>query len=125
MKIKAINAYQFINHCKMLYNMLAEDKKQDGLPEIMGAYLYERLHKLEATAHRDQTADCNGELTEAEAAKRDERTRERIKKVFGHMPPGVFINGDPRGYALKIKEKETPKGFYTDMGGYGILAPEF
>jgi len=40
----------------------------------------------------------------------------------------VFINGDPRGYALKINDKyvrENQLRIYSDMGGYGIIAPEF
>jgi hypothetical protein len=36
----------------------------------------------------------------------------------------VFVNTDPRGYALKV---ELNKGefLYTDMGGYGVIAPAF
>jgi len=37
----------------------------------------------------------------------------------------VFINGDPRGYALKIKDefvRENNLTIYQDWGGYGILA---
>ncbi len=40
----------------------------------------------------------------------------------------VFINGDPRGYALKIKSEYVAKHnirIYRDFGGYGIIAPEF
>jgi hypothetical protein len=40
----------------------------------------------------------------------------------------VFINGDPRGYALKIKDdyvRENNLKIEKDWGGYGILAPNF
>lgn len=40
----------------------------------------------------------------------------------------VFINGDPRGYALKIKSEYVSKHdvkIYRDLGGYGIISPEF
>ena len=40
----------------------------------------------------------------------------------------VFINGDPRGYALKIKSEYVSQNnihIYRDWGGYGIIAPEF
>lgn len=40
----------------------------------------------------------------------------------------VFLNGDPRGYALKIESdwmRERLKlRLHTDWGGYGILAPD-
>lgn len=40
---------------------------------------------------------------------------------------GVFVNLDPRGYALKIDDEYMRAHnlkLHTDMGGYGILAPE-
>lgn len=51
---------------------------------------------------------------------------------------GVFINRDPRGYALKIDNEATGwfmawqrkryesglPALHTDMGGYGIIAPD-
>lgn len=54
-----------------------------------------------------------------------------VEKALGKLPPGFFVNGDPRGYALKI-DNENPAGralieavkLHTDMGGYGILSPE-
>jgi hypothetical protein len=52
---------------------------------------------------------------------------ENIEKAVKKLLPGVegfFINGDPRGYSLKIKEKIYPE-LHQDWGGYGILAPEF
>ncbi len=39
----------------------------------------------------------------------------------------VFLNRDPRGYALKIRDewmREHHCKLYQDWGGYGILAPE-
>lgn len=54
-----------------------------------------------------------------------------VKKALGTLPPGFFVNSDPRGYALKI-DNENPQGLAliesvglsTDMGGYGILSPD-
>lgn len=43
----------------------------------------------------------------------------------------IFINRDPRGYALKIDDEAIRelrahgKPIYSDCGGYGILAPDF
>lgn len=39
----------------------------------------------------------------------------------------VFLNGDARGYALKIHDsyvKEHNLKIHTDWGGYGIIAPD-
>ena len=39
----------------------------------------------------------------------------------------VFVNRDPRGYALKIKSewvREKGAAIHQDWGGYGIIAPE-
>lgn len=53
-----------------------------------------------------------------------DRTRLELVKIFGKLPTGVFINGDPRGYMLKLdSEKVTiPEGMYKDWGSDGILA---
>ena len=46
-----------------------------------------------------------------------------------NLPKGLFVNGDPRGYSLKIRTEDNGeypnrKISYTDWGGYGILVPE-
>lgn len=55
-----------------------------------------------------------------------------IYKILGEKAKQyIFINFDPRGYALKIKSEYVKKEFaagnniYTDWGSYGILAPDF
>lgn len=40
----------------------------------------------------------------------------------------VFFNHDPRGYSLKIEDtyiRANDIRMYTDLGGYGIIAPDF
>lgn len=52
----------------------------------------------------------------------------KVKKLLKTDCDAIFINGDPRGYALKIKDsyvREHNLKIYTDWGGYGILAPDF
>ena len=47
---------------------------------------------------------------------------------FTLLAKALFINIDPRGYALKINVdyvRDNNIVIYTDMGGYGILAPDF
>ena len=36
----------------------------------------------------------------------------------------VWLNQDPRGYALKVT-LSVGEGLHTDWGGYGIIAPDF
>ena len=48
------------------------------------------------------------------------------KLPFKKIP--VFVNGDPRGYALKIDDSYVKKfnlKIERDWGGYGIIAPDF
>ena len=43
----------------------------------------------------------------------------------GH-PVAIFLNLDPRGYALKIDDQDARAlDIYKDWGGYGIICPEF
>ena len=113
------------------------------------------LLKIERDAHNAATAQCNGaayngqpfrpwwdeetgeELDENPWTAFQRSIAERVAMVFGrsprpeHAPPGFFVNGDPRGYALKI-DNDKPEGkalieavkLHTDWGGYGILSPE-
>lgn len=94
--------------------------------------LCKKLRRLEVKAHRLATDYCNGE----NGVNNDNWDRlcnpilKAVEKVLGmdSKHSGVFINGDARGYALKIEAgivKENALDIYQDWGGYGILAPEF
>lgn len=94
--------------------------------------LYKKLHRLEALIHRENENDCNGTsgLTEQQEADRDKRRFNTYQSLLPGVS-GLFINGDPRGYSLKIHVKQTQelydKGINLDRdwGGYGLLAPDF
>lgn len=127
MKIQAENADQYLRHCKNLAIIC-------GKPEDEGQAIYTIFARAEDTAHRLQEYECNvGELTPSMKRKED-KIRSIIEEMLKpEFKAQFFINGDPRGYTLKLKvqgkaEKiaaELPEGFYKDWGGYGILAPEF
>ena len=88
--------------------------------------LCKKLHRIEAEAGRYALQTCNGpEMTEEEQDKKETSILRRIKAILG-KGPAVFINTDPRGYALKI-ETETAKSLdiEKDWGGFGIICPEF
>ena len=110
--------------------------------------LCKKLRQFENQAHEITTRLCNGfpDSTPREAEQiqdhyekildhlefklRDYLERNQIKKQFKKIN-AIFINGDPRGYALKL-DTETIKYFeelgedfpHKDWGGFGILAPD-
>jgi len=112
--------------------------------------LCKKLFRLENQAHRATTCLCNtNTLDRLQLTQREERSGQypkqatedeqdvffdailvkvdKILKFKGHRVP-VFINFDPRGYAIKIKSEYTQKWqlrIHQDIGGFGIIAPEF
>jgi hypothetical protein len=101
--------------------------------------LAKNLHRLEVKAHKLATDYCNGEngVTWENWDEKCEPILKAVRKVLNMTDTyrqnaiPIFINGDCRGYALKI-DSDFMHGYlthggklYTDWGGYGILAPEF
>lgn len=99
--------------------------------------LCKKLRTLEKKAHRLSTDYCNGENginSHEDFEKKCELILKAIDKILFAQSfnvlrkKAVFVNGDARGYALKLSDKyvrENNLKIYTDMGGYGILAPDF
>jgi len=118
--------------------------------------LCKKLLRLERQAHHATTCLCNTntldrlELTRQEENGIHQATEEeqdaffeailaKVRKVLcctketfpGQFNPEcfpVFINHDPRGYALKIKSeyvKDHNLKIHQDWGGFGIIAPDF
>ncbi len=123
MKTNYYTAQNIVRHVDALAAMfpaIAEDKQ--------GAWV--RLQKLEKQGASLAVRDCNGWINNQEKVDRlRENLLARVDALLGFKVLGVpvILNGDPRGYALKVdfEKMERPQGFYTDFGGYGILAPEF
>lgn len=105
--------------------------------------LCKQLRRLEIKAHKLATDYCNGE-NGITTENWDEKITPVMQKVYKLLNNGIykddrphqrripiFLNGDARGYALKIKSDYTTllsnqgKNIYKDWGGYGILAPDF
>jgi len=95
-------------------------------PDTDPVKLCKGLHRIETTAHRLAEACCNGEIEDSVYAEKEQALILRLIKIIPSAGSTCFINGDPRGYALKITE-EASKTFcgHKDWGGYGILAPDF
>lgn len=108
--------------------------------------LCKKLRRLELKAHHATTCLCNTntldllelnrftgrdvhQATEEEQDAFFDKIKARLLKILGpkaHV--ACFINYDPRGYALKIKDsyiQENNIKIDQDWGGYGILAPDY
>lgn len=105
-------------HHKALESLHASPETADGLQ------LWRKLRIIEARASRGATDYCNGEIDMDEWEAISEAARRAVAKALGgRLPEGFFVNGDPRGYALKI-DGVVPEGMHTDWGRNGCLAAE-
>jgi hypothetical protein len=119
-----------------------------GMPasKVDGKKISVALFKLEREAHKAMEHACSFpksfysylfcqsfDFNNDENAMEDYKGRIGllVSKALGKLPPGFFVNRDPRGYALKIDPDNKlgtllikDAGLHTDWGGYGILSPE-
>lgn len=121
-KITAHNAPAFCRHLTTLNSLSADP---NGGPYRFD--LYQQLKRLENKANRICTAYCNGDGDEAKQDKQLEAIKTKVLQLLPNLPADTFfINRDPRGYSLKVREgKAKELDLYRDWGSYGILAPEF
>jgi hypothetical protein len=113
-----------------------KQRKQKHIEELYAIGLqkgkFSQLVKIEHKAAKLAVDACN--FLSMESPQYNLRHKEIINDLQilfypKHLPKGLFVNGDPRGYSLKIKTEdngEYPNRIisYTDWGGYGILVPE-
>ena len=108
-----------------------------GVEKADGKKLSVYLLKQEQEAHKKAEDYCNGLINSEEWEAVQDSITERVQKQFNNQLVGFFVNGDPRGCALKIDDavmrsgsiKGTESRYATvgisqDWGGYGLLAPE-
>ena len=91
--------------------------------------LCRKLRRIETEAGRLAERYCNGEMNEPAYLAEDGRLEGNLDRLLDFTGAGVpvFLNGDPRGYALKIDDaymREHGIDLHRDWGGYGIIAPE-
>lgn len=91
--------------------------------------LYKVLHRIEAEAHSWAERCCNEDIPEDKQTRKDASILKRLDAILGFKEAGipVFVNGDPRGYALKIDDsyvREHKLEIDRDWGGYGLICPE-
>ncbi len=93
--------------------------------------LCKKLRRLEIKANQAAIDLCNVPNYQDRAEAILERVAAEVTALLKNQEhtntPNVFINRDPRGYALKISDqwlRAFDMPLHRDMGGYGIVAPE-
>jgi len=120
---------QIREHGGNLARIFASPTQEYWLPD--DETLARKVHRLEVAAHRLSTAWCNGQIDGEGWDRETEKILARLDRVifFKACRVPVFVNGDARGYALKIRDEwmraHPDVRLHKDWGGYGILAPEF
>ena len=95
--------------------------------------LCKKLLRLENKAHKLATDFCNGVIDQLEWDKKADQILTKVETIFENKANGfIFVNGDARGYSLKILEEFTTAlrnrsnvNIFRDWGGFGIVAPDF
>ena len=115
-----------IEHGKDLKRVFNLDSSIDEIK------LCKALFRIENKAHRIAEDFCNGiECTEEEEEKIINDILNKVDKLLNFKSQNipVFFNGDCRGFTLKIDDDYMRKNkiypFYSDWGGFGIIAPSF
>ena len=103
-----------------------------GVKNPDGKVINRKLRAVELSAHKTAELWCNGQITDRAHDLAVTRCVDSVRNIFeGKLPPGFFINSDPRGYSLKIKEVVNSSlsdhgiKLPRDWGGYGLLSPDF
>jgi hypothetical protein len=91
-----------------------------------GIKISKKLRGLEAKISKISLDYCNGVYNNyEEIAPKLNKYEADIKNLFDTDKNFIYINLDPRGFALKINEDfKTDANFFTDWGRYKLLAPE-
>jgi hypothetical protein len=115
-KEKKVHVYKMIekhgNNLKAIFNIDEDSVK-----------LCKRLFRLENKAHKLATDYCNGDF-QGDVETESNKIVDKVKKIL--KTNEIFFNGDARGYALKFNEEfSKDKYIHNDLGGYGIVAPDF
>tara|TARA_R110002167_G_C12370573_1_gene624059 strand:- start:39 stop:416 length:378 start_codon:yes stop_codon:yes gene_type:complete len=90
--------------------------------------LCKKLFRLENRALRCALDYCNGHIDHDLFEEASNILLEQVALILSTDESNIFINGDPRGYAIKFTTEFTNdniKDMWRDMGGYGIVAPDF
>lgn len=117
-----------------IYKVIANQRtfytKFFGVKYLDFIEVFEKMYKLEAAASRLSLGYCCGTITTEQWETKTEKLLEKVRALLPKNGKHVYVNGDARGYALKVRGEVSEKLKYkympghTDWGGYYILAPE-
>jgi len=122
---KEIMYKNIIEHGKDLKRVFNLDSSIDEIK------LCKALFRIENKAHQLAEHFCNFYEDEEKQEKIINDILNKVDKLlnFKNQNIPVFFNGDPRGYTLKIDSTYMRDNkiypFYSDWGGFGIIAPSF
>lgn len=89
--------------------------------------LCKKLLRLETKAHRLATNFCNGDIDQIEFDTQGDKILTKVETILNNKKV-LLLNGDARGYALKINDdfiRVNNLSIFRDWGGFGIVAPDF
>lgn len=99
------------------------DKQIEWLADHLGISTYEaesvyrKLRRIECRLHRITEDYANGEIDDIDADL--VKAHVDIDKILPALRGKIYINTDPRGYAIKLRQPHDHP--IRDWGGYGIL----
>lgn len=121
MSRKSVNRTFIVKHFSNLALIL------DKTPEEISIH-YTELKNIESLGHKQAENYCNGIIDSDGWEKVTERIKNRLAKILPEkILKNVKLNGDPRGYFLKLDDefmRQENIELYRDWGGYGIFCPE-
>ena len=119
MKTEQLN--KIVEHGKKLNKIF-----NTGLDPLV---LCKKLRRIETKANRLAVDYCNGDISMTQWIAYENKAIVSLRKIlnWNSNKIHIFINSDPRGYALKIHDKtvkDLDLDIERDWGGYGLIAPE-
>jgi hypothetical protein len=92
--------------------------------------LCKKLFSLEVKLRKANVQYNDGDIEPAEHEKIEKQILASVDKILGYKAKkvSVYNNSDSRGSALKIRSDwiyKNNSNLHTDMGGDGVLAPDF
>lgn len=113
--MNATQKSEIITHGEHLLAIFPSATERDPLA------LCRKLRRIERRAHKAAEAACNHQAGADAWPRERARAREAANALLGTYR--VWVNGDPRGYALKVDLRDG-EALCSDWGGNGIIAPD-
>ena len=102
-------------HGRQLLEIFPDADEQDPVK------LCKKLRRIEARVDRAACGYANGTTSEAQFEAVADAVYIQLRNLL--RSDRVWINSDPRGYALKVNLADGEE-LHRDWGGYGIIAPD-